>query len=227
MLFDVQIIWVLILFFYVAFVTYSTKKTYEFMINRGLDRNQAVYYNRKLVHIFAGGVVVLLVPILFRSPWYPLLAGLLITGFTLFSHRSNHLLYWFQTEKNLNDVSFCFMWGITIFVLWYFMGDPWIAVIPPAFMAIGDGVTGIIRSFVFAERTKHFIGNIWMAAFCIPLGFYLAYLSNQGLIFWGVMAALAASLMERFEIGPLDDNVLIAISSTIVLYLGYLVGPVF
>lgn len=222
-----QFFWVLVLTVYVFGFTYSAKFIYNWMIGKGLEREQAVYYNRKLVHIFAGGVVVLLVPFVFRSPWFPLFCGMMITVFTLVSHWSDHMMYWFQTEKNWNDVSFCFMWGVTVFGLWVVLDNPWIAVIPPAFMAIGDGITGIIRSFVFERRTKHFIGNVWMAAFCIPIGFYLGHLAGNGMIFWGPLSGVFASVVERYEIGPVDDNILITVVASVVLLFGAWVGPVF
>ncbi len=227
-----EVLWVIILSVYVLFIVLLvTRRLYTIMRNRGLKREQAVYYNRKFVHIFAGGVPALLVPLVFTNSIYPLFCGMVLTVFTLFSHRSGHMLYWFQTKRDLNDVTFCFMWGVTIFVLWEVLGNPWIAVIPPAFMAIGDGVTGIIRSFVFERRTKHFIGNIWMAAFCVPIGLYLSYIAENsngidGMVFWGVVAAFAASVVERYELGPLDDNVLITVSASLVLLFGSWVGPV-
>lgn len=222
-----QFFWIIVLTVYVFAFTYSAKFIYNWMIGKGLDREQAVYYNRKLVHIFAGGVVVLIVPFVFRSPWFPFFCGMMITAFTLISHKSDHMMYWFQTEKNFNDVTFCFMWGTTVLVLWIILDNPWVAVIPPAFMAIGDGITGIIRSFVFERRTKHFIGNIWMAALCIPIGTYIGYIAGNGMVFWGFIAAIFASVVERYEIGPLDDNILITVFASAVLLFGGWVGPVF
>ena len=212
-----EILWILVLSIYVLSIMLSTKKVYAWLINRGVKKDHAIYYNRKLVHIFAGGIITLLVPVVFTSPIYPLFCGLAITVVTYFFHKTGKTLYWFQKAENMNDVSFCFMWGLTIFVLWEIMGNPWIAIIPPAFMAFGDGVTGIVRNAVFKKRTKHPIGNIFMAIVCIPLGFYLAGIA--GIAIGGVIAAIVASFMERVEIGFLDDNILITISSSIVLYI--------
>ncbi|UCH72028.1 MAG: hypothetical protein JSW62_00305 [Thermoplasmatales archaeon] len=216
-----EILWVFVLAVYIIFVIrFLTKKIYELMIHRGFEEKDAIYYNRKLIHIFGGGVVVLLVPIVFSSSIYPLLCGLALAIFTYIFHKRRNNLYWFQTKKNLNDVSFCVMWGISVFVLWEIMGDPWIAIMPSAFMALGDGITGIVRNAAFEKRTKHPIGNIYMATLCIPLGYYLGRLGNiEGMAIGGVLAAVAASFMERYEFGPLDDNILITVSSSIVLYI--------
>lgn len=221
----VEFIWIIILTIYTVSITFLTKKTYDLMVNKGIKKKDAVYYNRKIVHIFAGGVIALIVPIVFSSSIYPLFCGLSITIITYLSHKSRRgkMLYWFQTEDNLNDVSFCFMWGITIFVLWEVMGAmgntgaPWIAIIPAVFVSFGDGVTGIARNALFKKRTKHPIGNVFMAAVCIPLGYFLA--GFGGIAIGGVIAAIVASTMERYEFGPIDDNILITISSSIVLYM--------
>ena len=70
---------------------------------------------------------------------------------------------------------------------------------------------------LFKKRTKHPIGNVFMAAVCIPLGYFLA--GFGGIAIGGVIAAIVASTMERYEFGPIDDNILITISSSIVLYM--------
>ena len=137
------------------------------------------------------------------------------------------MLYWFQTDDDINDVSFCLMWGVAVFVLWVIMENPWIAIIPLVFMAFGDGVTGIVRNAIFKKRIKHPIGNVFMLALCIPMGYILVHFSGiPEMAMWGVIAAIVASVVERYEIGPIDDNILITVSSSIVLYVGYMVTVV-
>ena len=213
-----DLFWVVVLACYVLGITYLTKSLYSWMISHVYKREIAVYYNRKIIHIFAGGFVVLVVPFVFHSPWYPLLAGVLLGAITFVAHKSGKLFYWFQTESDLNDVSFCIMWGLAIFVLWQFLGNKWIAIIPPAFIAFGDGITGIVRNLAFHERKKHPIGNVYMMGVCIPIGYFFANMA--GLAVWGVLAAIAASFFERYEFGFIDDNILITVSSTAVLFIG-------
>ena len=220
-----EVIWFFLLSIYATAVTLGTKFSYELMRKKGFEKNVAVYYNRKIIHMFAGGVVVLLVPFFFASPWMPLLAGIVLTVFTYIPHKTGKILYWFQTEDNLNDVNFCLMWALTVFLIWLIVGTPWIAIIPPLFMAFGDGVTGVVRNAVFKKRTKNPIGNVFMVIVCIPLGYYFA--GMVGIPFWGVLAAIIASIVERYEFGPIDDNILITVSSTIILLTGYYLGPLF
>jgi dolichol kinase len=184
------------------------------MISKNIKKKDALYYNRKFVHILAGGVVTLFVP-LYSSPYYPLLAGFILTFLTLYSHRKGGKLYWFQSERDLNDVNFCLMWGLSIFFLWIIFDSPWIAIIPAAFMAFGDGITGIIRNWLFKKRFKHPIGNVFMAFVCLPMGFFFGLQADIPI--GGVIAAIVASISERYEYGLLDDNIIITISSSLVL----------
>jgi hypothetical protein len=224
-----DIFWIFVLGVYVILVTtVLTKKMYFWLIKRVVKKESAIYYNRKFIHIFAGGVVLIVIPFVFSSPWYPLIAGIALSIITYLLHRTKHLLFWFQTTSDINDVTFCFMWGLAIFILWQLLGNPWIAIIPPAFIAFGDGITGIVRNLAFQERRKHPIGNIYMMGVCIPIGYFFgAWSGLLGLAFWGVIAAVVASLFERYEFGPIDDNILITVSATIILYVGNIVGPIF
>lgn len=210
-----EVLWIFILAAYTFFVIFLTKKIYDHMIKKKMKKSVAGYYNRKFMHILGGGVVVLAVPLVFTEPWLPLLAGMILGFIALIAHRSGNKFYWFQSEDNLNDVTFCFMWGIAIFVLWEIFGSPWVAVIPPAFIAFGDGITGIVRNLAFQERRKHIIGNIYMMGVCIPIGYYFA--SFEGIALWGVLAAIVASFFERYEFGRIDDNVLVTVSATVIL----------
>ena len=109
------------------------------------------------------------------------------------------------------------MWGISIFFLWIIFDTRWIAIIPAAFMAFGDGVTGIVRNWFFKKRFKHPIGNLFMVAVCIPIGYVFG--GYGGIALGGVIAAIIASITERYEFGFLDDNILITLSSSLILIL--------
>jgi len=220
--FDVnQTIWLIVFSVYAAAITIITKKTYEIMINRGIEKYVAVYYNRKIIHMAAGGVVVLLVPLVFTNPFYPLIIGAALTLFTIIPHKTGNIRYWFQTDQNWNDVNFCFMWAVIVFILWIIIGDPWIAVIPPAFMAFGDGITGVVRNALFKKRTKHYAGNLFMLIVCLALGYFLGAQASTPIPVWGVLSAFVATFVERYEFGPIDDNVLITVFASIVLYIGF------
>jgi dolichol kinase len=214
MVFDLLL--ALILSIYVLSVFYSLKFVYEYNIRIGIEKQTAIYYNRKYVHIFAGGVTAVFIPF-FSSYWYPLFAGIILTIITYISHKRGGKLYWFQNNNDYNDVNFCIMWGFSIFILWAFLGDSykWISIIPALFMSFGDGITGIIRNVFFKKRNKHPIGNIFMAIVCVPIGYYFG--SFSGIAIGGIISGVIASIVELFEIGPIDDNVFITIISSLFL----------
>lgn len=229
-IYNSQIAWTVILTLYALLVTRLTEYPYVWMRNRGVEKNVAVYYDRKIVHMLAGGVVLFAVPFVFKSgtfpfPYaFPLIIGLALTVATLIPHLTGDLLEWVQVEKNKNEVHFCFMWGVTVFALWIVLGNPWAAIIPPIFMAFGDGITGVVRNALFRRRTKSLVGNVFMLAVTAPAGYFLA--GAVGIPLWGLISAVVASYIEQYEFGPIDDNVLITVSSSVVLYVGHLVGPI-
>lgn len=204
----------LVLLVYVLAVVGITKILYDMMRRRGLPHNVAVYYNRKVIHIFAGGVAALLVPELFTTPTIPLVLALLLTVLVYIPHRTGKLMYWFQVEDNMFEVNFTLMWGLAVFLLWALFQNPYIAIVPPAFMAFGDAATGVARNALFKRRTKHWVGNIAMAAVTIPLGYMYAGVP-------GTLAGVLASFVERYEFPPIDDNVLITLVSIAVLMVWY------
>ncbi len=202
----------LLFLIYVIAILFVTKILYGIMRRRGLEHNVAVYYNRKFIHVFAGGVVALFVPFVFSSPTIPLILALVLSLLVYLPHKTGKILEWFQVKDNMFEVNFTLMWGIGLFLLWILFDDPFLAIIPPVFMAMGDAVTGVIRNLMFKRRTKHWIGNIFMAMVTVPLGYIYGGIP-------GAVAGVVAAFIERYEFPPIDDNVLITLSSILVLSL--------
>lgn len=202
----------------VFLVTFLTKKTYLFMMKKGLPDNVAIYYNRKIIHILAGGLVAVIIPYVFSTPLLPLVMALLLGVFTYIPHRIGRLMYWFQVEKNMYEVSFCIMWGVIITLGWIVSnGNYWIGVLPVLFMSVGDAVTGLIRNTLFKKRTKSWWGNLAMATVSIPMGGILGIA--------GIIAGALASIIEHFEYHPIDDNITVPLSSFIILTLAMIYAP--
>jgi len=197
----------------VLLVTVITKKTYERMRGRGLPHNVAIYYNRKIIHAAAGGLVALLLPFLFSSPLIPFALALLLAAFTYLPHKTGKLFYWFQDPENIYEVHFCIAWGLSVLLSWLIFRDMIYAVVPTAFMSFGDGVTGVVRNAVYKRRTKAWIGNLAMAAFCVQVGYAIAGP-------WGALAGAASSVIEHFELKPLDDNITVPLTALAVLVIG-------
>ena len=199
------------LFIYILIIVMIvTKQLYKYMINKGLPKNVAVYYNRKIIHITSGGLIGFLTPVIFVEHFTPFIFSIILAFITLYPHLTGNLLEWFQTKDNLYEVNFCIAWGSSVLILWIMLNNPWISILPALFVSLGDAATGIVRNTLFRKRTKHWIGNIAMAAVTAPLGYIFAGIS-------GVIAGVAASIIERFEYKILDDNILIVLISTLIL----------
>jgi dolichol kinase len=221
-----QLLWAIGLGFYILVVLFGTLISYKSMVSRGMEPIRAVYYNRKIVHILAGGIGSLMVPLVFTNPLYPLVAALLLTLFTYLAHGSKLRMYWFQTPENRNDVKFALMWACSVSFLWWIFDDPWLAILPSLYMAFGDGVTGIARNLLVRRRSKSPIGNLFMLIVCLPMGWIIGDQANPSIPDWGILSAVVATVIERYEFGPIDDNVLITVSSSAILLLGVYLGPI-
>lgn len=172
----------------------------------------------------AGGVVALTVPFIFDSWIYPLAIGIVLTVITALPRVKGKSMDFMQTKENWNDSKFTLMWGLSIAILWILFNDPFLAVIPALFMAFGDAVTGVVRNALYKKRTKSPIGNIFMLIVCIIIGYYFASIAVNPIPLWGILAAIAASIIERFEIGPIDDNVLITVTAMLILIVGNIIS---
>jgi len=64
-----------------------------------------------------------------------------------------------------------------------------------------------------------------MAILCIPLGYFIGKNSDPSIPLWGALSGAIASFVERYEFGPIDDNVLIVVASCAVIALGVYLGP--
>jgi len=207
----IESLWAIILFAYIIFLIYLTKKLFKYMMKLNMKTNVAIYYNRKIIHILAGGLVAFLVPYIFTSPLIPTIFALVLAVILYIPHRKKNLLNWFQVSDNSYEVNFAISWGLSLLFVWLITGEPYYAIVPPLFISLGDAVTGVIRNGLYGRRNKSWYGNIGMLAVTVPLGFYYAKLP-------GLIAAIASSVVEHFEIPPfLDDNILIGLTSSLIL----------
>jgi len=204
---------------WVIFVaTILTKKLYDYMMRRGVEQNVAVYYNRKIIHLLAGGVCAVIVPFVFKTAYLPLIMSVALTLLIYVPHKHGKLMYWFQTGDNMYEVSFAIMWGAILTLGWVFSsGNFWLGVLPVLFMSVGDAITGIVRNVLYKERTKSWWGNLAMALFSIVAGATLGVA--------GVSAGAVASLVEHFEFKPIDDNIIVPFVSFIILVLANSYAP--
>ncbi|AEM39285.1 hypothetical protein Pyrfu_1427 [Pyrolobus fumarii 1A] len=204
---------------YVALIVILSKLLYNALRGIGLGYYRAVYFVRKYIHVFGGGVVAFLTPFVFTSPLIPLVMGLVLAAGLALARATNKLMYWFQVPDNAYEVNFCIAWALGIAILWLITGNPWIAVTPALLISIGDAVTGVVRNVVVGRRSKHWVGNLAMATVTVPLVGGLLGVP-------GMLVAAVASVIERLEFGPIDDNVLIVLFSSAALVVMHLMGLV-
>lgn len=184
---------------------YITKKLYERWVSRGMAPTRAVYFNRKVIHILAGGLVAVLLPIF--STWVvPVVMALLLSIFLYIPRRTGRLMYWFQTLDNAYEIHFTLSWALLVFISWALLDMLNVGIASILFMAFGDAATGIVRNALFGRRTKSWWGNLAMALVSIPIGYiYVGPL--------GALAGAVASVVEHFEWPPIDDNVTVPLTS--------------
>ena len=222
-----DLVWFFVLGLWSILIVFAIKPVHSYMVKNGSENMVAVYYNRKIAHMLAGGVPIILSPIVFESPIWPLIGGILGFFALLSTHLLDRRLWWMQTEQNVNDATFALMLGTSVYLIWEYTNEPWLAILPSLYMAFGDGVTGIIRNKLFKKRTKSAWGNLGMANVCLPLGFFIGNSVDPSIPVLGLISASVASFVERYEFGVIDDNILIVIASSIVIIAGFITGPIF
>ena len=103
-------LWVLLV------VQVLAKFVFRFALKKNYPKDSATYFGRKFIHIFASGIVALLIPFFFREPIVPFLSAILLAIYTFSPHKKGKLFDWFQVKENIHEVNFCLMWGIVIFL---------------------------------------------------------------------------------------------------------------
>ena len=84
-----------ILFIWIVILTrFLTKSLYEALVKRGVKERVAIYYNRKIIHMLAGGLVAILVPFYFKTPLIPFILAMILAAFSYIPYKTGKLFYW-------------------------------------------------------------------------------------------------------------------------------------
>ncbi len=180
------------------------------LVSRKISEKYGTYVARKAIHILSAGISVLLARLVFSDWLAPLLLGLLMITFTVLGHFRKPYS-WFQIKQNYADIYFTVACTALLVVFWNY--NVWIGVLSALFLAWGDGLTGMVRSFVYGKRNKGIWGNIAMLVVCMAL----AYSMNGRVGSVAFIAAAFASIAEKFE--RIDDNISIPFGSAIIMTL--------
>ena len=157
-------------------------------------RFKNIWINRKLIHLSVSPAVLAYMYV-FKEPYVFLMFGVLFSFILIFPHFREKELTWFQEKNNYGEVFFCISFSILSILFWGYSRI--LTGVAMLFMAIGDSVTGMVRSMFLKKRGKHWTGTIAMLITCLIIGFI--FLGYKGMVL-SIIATVA-------EYQPwLDDN---------------------
>ena len=160
-----------------------------------------IWVNRKLIHLSSVPAVIFYMYI-FKTPYPYIFFSIFFTILLYLKHVRNDLSGWFQVEGNYGEVFFTLSYGFISAIFWGI--DRVLGGLIMLFMAVGDSITGIVRSRFVDRWQKHWTGSLAMLIASVLMGYIL-----YGL--WGVLLGFIATI---FEAQPyLDDNLAVPLAS--------------
>ena len=183
----------------------------NYLVARGVPFHLA----RKVAHLSAG-VPIGLSPLVFPSIWYP--AGLALGFMALLtvSHQID-LMPGVSRRGRWSEIGFPLA-VLLCLSLWPL--SPWAAALPGLWVALGDGVAGLVRALVYKRPCK----GIWGSAACIAVCAPFAVLVHPPWV--GVAGVVGFTVIEHLsgDFAPikLDDNLAapVAAASIMAVLLG-------
>jgi dolichol kinase len=193
-----------------------------YLANYFFDKAIPQYISRKVGHL-AGCVAFLMFPFLFHSFFWPLVLTGGFTALLLYARALRPTLFrgvgGSGRPNALAEIHFPATGVVTIGICWGLLNQPWLAVIPLAFMGGGDAVTGIIRSRMYGKEMKGWWGTLGMIVSCLVLAYFIHP-------YWiGAVGAVVATIAERYTTTHkyVDDNLTIPLVSAAVMTLLFLI----
>ena len=189
-----------------------------YLANRLYDYDIPQYISRKFGHL-GGAVAFLLCPFLFSSFWWPLILTIAFTVLLLYARLFKPKAFRGVGGSGrpgaLAEIHFPATGIVLIGVLWGIFNQPWLAIVPLAFMGAGDAITGLIRSKVYRREVKGNWGSLGMLVTCLILAYFVQP-------YWlGAVGAVTAVIAEKYTKTRhfIDDNLSIPLSSALVMAL--------
>ena len=181
------------------------------------------YISRKIGH-FTGGLVFLISVFVFSSSWWPIILSALCGTLLLVARRVKPATFrgvggTGRSERVMAEVWFAWIAVPVCGISWLWLQKPFVAVSCLLFMAWGDGVTGLVRWYVYHRPVKGLWGSMAMLCVCLTISWALIK------PFWvGVVGSVMAVVTEwaTGDVGFFkwaDDNWAIPLTS-----LGTLLG---
>lgn len=178
----------------------------NYLVARGVPFHLA----RKVAHLSAG-IPIGLAPLVFPSVWYPFGLALAFLGLLTLSHQID-LLPGVSRPGRWSEVGFPLA-VLLCLTLWPI--SPWAAALPGLWVALGDGVAGLVRALVYKKPGK----GLWGSAACIALCAPFAALVHPWWV--GVMGVIAFAVVEYlsgdFALIKWDDNLTAPVAAAVVM----------
>ena len=174
----------------------------NFLFDHGVDAS----ISRRLPGLLGG--VAFLVAVLWLDPWTAITLSGVITLFILVLRlgfrRGLRGVRGSLPTQAWAEVTYALAGTVSLAVGWGLLGNRWLAFVPIAYMAWGDGVSGLVReAFIWRKRRMRVWPSLAMLACCFALaGLFQPYWIGAG-------GAIAATAAERFTPRILrvrDDN---------------------
>ena len=203
------------------------------------DRGASSSVSRRAAHSIGGAAYLLAV--LWLNVWTAMaLAGVLALSVLVLILGSPRSLRGVSRSPSTRDwavVAYPTAATVSLAVGWGMLGNMWLAFGPIAFMAWGDSVAGLVRSWIRSGRIAWLVGGgaardsiVVLAPSMVMLGVCLIVAALVQPYWIGVVGAIAATVAERFRlIGHSiwegnwvpDDPVIVAASLAV---MGALIG---
>lgn len=182
------------------------------------------WVNRKIIHFSTVPALYAYIYI-FNDVYVWIIASLGFFLYTLIPHLTSREMKWFQIEGNFGEVYYCLMYFI-IGSAFFYVNRP-LAAIAMLLTAIGDGVTGIVRFFLFEKREEavslYSSTNPNVRKACKTMAGTIAFIAIGTPIsilllgpFRGIIITLISALAEKQHL--IDDNLAIPIATLISYY---------
>ncbi len=172
----------------------------------GTKKLKNPWVNRKIIHLSVTPAILMYLYV-FKEPYAFFIYSIMITLFLLIHHLKSSVMEWFQLKGNLGEVYFAASFAILSIIFWDLRE---VAAAIMLFMAVGDAITGLVRSRVCRERCKHWIGSLAMLITSSIIGFVLI-----GAL--GVLLAVLATISEKQWF--IDDNISVPLVSALTFYM--------
>lgn len=183
------------------------------------------WVNRKIIH-FSTVPALYAYLYIFNEVYVWTIASLAFFLYTLIPHLMDREMKWFQIKGNFGEVYYCLMYFF-IGSAFFYINRP-LAVVAMLLTAIGDGVTGIVRFFLFKKKEeaitlytstnpqirkacKTLIGTIAFIIAGIPISIFLLETLK------GTLVTFISAIAEKQHL--IDDNLAIPIATIISYYL--------